>query len=58
MCISMEEMIAEMKKVNSVQVDNDLVVGSPDVKALYLSLDMDLTIEKVCDVFFEWVIFR
>lgn len=53
MCISMEEMIAEMKKVNSVQVDNDLVVGSPDVKALYLSLDMDLTIEKVCDVFFE-----
>ena len=39
--------------MNSVQVDNDLVVGSADVKALYPSLDMDLTIEKVCDVFFE-----
>lgn len=52
-CISTEEMIAEMKKVNSVQVDNDLVVGSADVKALYPSLDMDFTIEKVCDVFFE-----
>ena len=53
MCISTEEMIAEMKKANSVQVDNDLVVGSADVKALYPSLDMDFTIEKVCDVFFE-----
>ena len=52
-CISTEEMIPEMKKVNSVQVDNDLVVGSADVKALYPSLDMDFTIEKVCDVFFE-----
>ena len=52
-CISTEGMIAEMKKVNSVQVDNDLVVGSADVKALYPSLDMDFTIEKVCDVFFE-----
>ena len=39
--------------MNSVQVDNDLVVGSADVKALYPSLAMDLTIEKVCDVFFE-----
>lgn len=33
-CVSTEEMIAEMKKVNNVQVDNDLVVGSADVKAL------------------------
>ena len=33
-CISTEEMIAGMKKVNSVQVDNDLVAGSADVKAL------------------------
>ncbi|KAL9979769.1 hypothetical protein ACROYT_G017480 [Oculina patagonica] len=52
-CVSTEEITAEMKKVNSVQVDNDLVVGSADVKALYPSLDIDLTIEKVCDIFFE-----
>ena len=57
MCISTEEMIAEMKKVNSVQVDHDLVVGSVDVKALYLSLDIDFTIEKVCMSSFR-VIFR
>ncbi|KAL9986209.1 hypothetical protein ACROYT_G000316 [Oculina patagonica] len=52
-CASTEEMIAEMKKVNSVQVDNDLVVGSADVKAVYPSLDIDFTIEKVCDIFFK-----
>ncbi|KAL9976409.1 hypothetical protein ACROYT_G013708 [Oculina patagonica] len=52
-CVSTEEMIAEMKKENSVQVENDLVVGSADVKALYPSLDIDFTIEKVCDIFFE-----
>ena len=39
--------------MNSVQVKNDLVVGSADVKALYPSLNIDFTIKKVCDVFFE-----
>ena len=54
MCVnSTEEMIAVMKMANNVQVDNDLVVGSADVKALYPSLDIDFTIENVCDVFFE-----
>ena len=53
MCASTEEMIAEMKKVNSVQSDNDLVVGSADMKALYPNLDIEFTIENVCDVFFE-----
>ena len=30
-----------------------LPLGSADVKALYPSLDIDFTIEKVCDIFFE-----
>ena len=29
-----------------------LIVGSADVKALYPSLDMDFTVDKVCEVFY------
>ena len=29
----------------------EIVVGSADVKALYPSLDIDFTVDKVCEVF-------
>ena len=32
-------------------VDNEVIVGSADVKALYPSLDVDFTVDKVCEVF-------
>ena len=50
-CTSTEEMISELKKVNNLQDDKDLVLGSVDTKALCPSLDIDLMIEKVCDIF-------
>ena len=32
---------------------DNLNIGSTDVKALYPSLDIDFTVDKVCEVFFE-----
>ena len=46
-------MIAEIKRVNDEQEDCNLVEGSADVKALYPSLDIDFTIDTVCNIFFE-----
>ena len=33
-------------------MDNEVIVGSADVKALYPSLDVDFTVDKVCEVFY------
>ena len=46
-------MIAEMNRVNQNQEDDYLIIGSTDVVALYPSLDIEFTIDKVCEVFFE-----
>ena len=46
-------MIAEMNRTNHLQHDEGLIIGSADVVALYPSLDIDFTIDKVCEVFFE-----
>ena len=54
-CISTEDMMAGIKKANDEltnNVDNDVIVGSADVKALYPSLDVDFTVDKVCEVFY------
>ena len=50
MCLSTEEMVAEIDRVNTRHHGGGLVIGSTDVKALYPSLDIDFTVEKVCDV--------
>ena len=52
-CMSTEELVAEIEKVNASSECEPLVVGSVDVKALYPSLDISFTIEKVCEMFQE-----
>ena len=49
-CLSTEEMVAEIGRVNTRHDESGLVIGSTDVKALYPSLEIDFTVEKVCDV--------
>ena len=51
--MSTEDMIAEMNRTNDNQKDDNLIIGSTGVVALYPSLDIDFTIDKVCDVFFQ-----
>ena len=54
-CISTEDIMAGIKKANDElrnNVDNEVIVGSADVKALYPSLDVDFTVDKVCEVFY------
>ena len=51
--LSSVDMIAEMNRVNQNQEDDYLIIGSTDVVALYPSLDIEFTIDKVCEVFFE-----
>ena len=52
-CMSTEDMIAEVDRVNQDQENDSLVIGSTDVVALYPNLDMEFTIDKVCKIFFE-----
>ena len=50
-CLSTEEMLPEIKRVNNSNPTTPVVIGSADVKALYASLDIDFIIDKVCEVF-------
>ena len=43
-------MVAEIDRVNTRHHDSGLVIGSTDAKALYPSMDINFTVEKVCDV--------
>ena len=55
-CLSTEEMMADIRSTNGVLsegVGDEVVVGSADVKALYPSLDVEFTVQKVCEVFIE-----
>ena len=52
-CMSTEDMIAEMNRTIKNQEDDGLIIGSTDVVVLYPSLGIDFTIDKVCEVFFE-----
>ena len=50
-CISTEDTMAGIKKVNDElrnNVDNEVIVGSADVKALYPNLDVDFTVD-ICE---------
>ena len=55
-CISTKDMMAGIKMANDKQrsnVDVEVIVGSADVKALYPSLDVAFTVDKVCEVFYD-----
>ena len=51
-CMNNEEMLADFKRLNDSRITEDIVAGFADVKALYPSLDVAFTVEKVCDVFY------
>ena len=50
-CMNTEELLAEIERVNSEGLGSKTIIGSTDVKALYPSLDITFTIQKVCEVF-------
>ena len=49
-CMNTEEMMAEIARVNAEGLSDKVIVGSTDVKALYPSLDIEFTIQVVCEV--------
>ena len=52
-CSSTEELLAEVKRLNEEGLDSDDIIGSMDVEALYPSLDIDFTVDKVCELLYE-----
>ena len=46
-----EEMMAEIARINAEGLSDKVIVGSTDVKALYPSLDIEFTVQIVCEVF-------
>ena len=52
-CISTEDLKAEIDRVNKENMHKRVIVGSTDVKTLYPSLDIPFTKEKVCKIVFE-----
>ena len=52
-CASTEELLAEVDILNERGITNRHIVGSMDVEALYPSLDIDFTIEKVCELLYD-----
>ena len=50
-CSSTEELIAEIERINNDGIDETYIIGSADVDALYPSLDIEFTIEKICEMF-------
>ena len=49
--MSTEGLLAEVERINDGGIEDGYFVGSADVEALYPSLDVDFTVEKVCEVF-------
>ena len=53
-CTSTEELLAEVDRINEEGIiDNTFIVGSMDVEALYPSLDIGFTVDKVCELLYE-----
>ena len=52
-CTSTEELIAEFEKINSEGSDTRFILDSADVDSLYPSLDIDFTIDKICEMFIQ-----
>ena len=47
-CSNTEELIAQFEKINAEGgVSEDFIIGSTDVKALYPSLNIEFTIERM-----------
>ena len=50
-CASTEELLAEIEELNKGgRLNESDIIGSMDVEALYPSLDIDFTVEKVCEM--------
>ena len=52
-CTSTEGLIAEIDRINNEGINVSYILGSADVDALYPSLDVPFTVDKVCDMFNE-----
>jgi hypothetical protein len=52
-CSSTEELLAEVEKLNEGGIDQLDIIGSMDVETLYPSLDIDFTIDKVCELLYS-----
>ena len=48
-----EEVLADFQEVNDKGINNEIVVGSADVKALYPSLEINHTAKIVAEVFYK-----
>ena len=48
-CSSTEDLIAEIDRINREGIDSTYVIGSADVDALYPSLDVKFTVDKICE---------
>ena len=53
-CASTEELLAAVEKLNEDgEIDEMDIIGSMDVEALYPSLDIDFTVDKVCEMLYN-----
>ena len=52
-CMSTEEMKSEIDNINTSIKNKRVIIGSTDVKALYPSLDIPFTIDRVCEVIYN-----
>ena len=53
-CASTEELLAEVNIINDEgALDDTYIVGSMDVEALYPSLDIEFTVDKVCELLYD-----
>ena len=50
-CLSTEGLLAEVERMNDEGIGVDDIIGSADVEALYPSLDVQFTVDKVCELF-------
>ena len=50
-CLSTEGLLAEVNRINEEGIDETHIVGSADLEALYPSLDIEFTVDKVCELF-------
>ena len=50
-CMSTEGLLAEVERINDEGLEDGHIIGSMDVEALYPSLDVEFTVDKVCELF-------
>ena len=53
-CMSTEELSAEVDQINEEGIiENTFLVSSMDVETLYPSMDIEFTVDKVCELLYE-----